>query len=779
MIQTKNSNKDILAKLMAQENITVIHKSVPTAYFDVKNRTLCCPILKEDMSPEMYDLFMGHEVSHGLNTPADGWHDAVCEKGSMFKGYLNVIEDVRIEKMIKSKYPGLRRSFYKGYSELATQDFFGTRGKDLQEYNLIDRINLYFKIGPFTQIEFSTEEQVYIERCNNLVTFEEVMELANELFEKQQKESKEKLESMTQEQLEELMKDLDISDDEPSESMSVELDESENDDNETDGQGSDANSEDEGDSSDEESETGEESQDSQEESDTSDEPSTEEEEEGGKSKEEKLEEELNKSKTDEESKENEQGLHKEENRYSEDPNYFELNDKIKYENFIVGYKTIEKDFENGDYYTDEIKSTVKSFQDDNKKIVGYMVKEFEMKKAASAYNRSWNAKSGELDMNKLAFYKLKEDIFNRVQVTPEGKNHGVVMALDWSGSMGGTVKSTMEQATLLSMFCRRLSIPFRLFAFSDNYDRTLNDRADRTSDKFEYLSDEWKKADKIDKQNFKDKQSVKTYGKIVNTTSEGSEWELGTLSLLEIYNDKQNPREFTKAMENWFQLASYLDGRRKWNSDGTTDYDTSWRCPSQLYLGGTPLDHTLMVMRDYLIDFKRNYNLDITSFITLTDGASHGVFGHNNPYLVDRKLNRVFQLQEKQGYIRGNTTHGLLRWIKATTGVNTIGFYLAGSTRDISYEARSFCGTPVDGYGEESNQKTKDFNKLSASFTDGCYDLAILINEKKIKIDVGLDEIVVDTGATKGQLKKALVKAGSNKMKQRVILNQFVGQMAV
>ena len=220
MIQTKNSNKDILAKLMAQENITVIHKSVPTAYFDVKNRTLCCPILKEDMSPELYDLFMGHEVSHGLNTPADGWHDAVCEKGSMFKGYLNVIEDVRIEKMIKAKYPGLRRSFYKGYSELAGQDFFGTQGKDLQEYNLIDRINLYFKIGPFTQIEFSTEEQVYIERCNNLVTFEEVMELANELFEKQQKESKEKLESMTQEQLEELMKDLDISDDEPSESMS-------------------------------------------------------------------------------------------------------------------------------------------------------------------------------------------------------------------------------------------------------------------------------------------------------------------------------------------------------------------------------------------------------------------------------------------------------------------------------------------------------------------------------------------------------------------------------
>ena len=147
MIQTKNSNKDLLAKLMATEDINVLHKNVPTAYFDVVNRTLVCPILKEDMSPELYDLFMGHEVGHALNTPAEGWHDAVSEKGMTFKGYLNVIEDCRIEKMVKSKYPGLRRSFYAGYKELAHDDFFGIKDQNLQTLNLIDRINLFFKIG--------------------------------------------------------------------------------------------------------------------------------------------------------------------------------------------------------------------------------------------------------------------------------------------------------------------------------------------------------------------------------------------------------------------------------------------------------------------------------------------------------------------------------------------------------------------------------------------------------------------------------------------------------
>ena len=50
-----NSNKDTLAKLMATENITVLHKRIPTAYFDIKTRSLVCPILKDDMSSELYD----------------------------------------------------------------------------------------------------------------------------------------------------------------------------------------------------------------------------------------------------------------------------------------------------------------------------------------------------------------------------------------------------------------------------------------------------------------------------------------------------------------------------------------------------------------------------------------------------------------------------------------------------------------------------------------------------------------------------------------------------
>jgi len=781
MIQLQKTNKDVLAKLMAMENITVIHKHVPTAYFDVKSRTLCCPILKEDMSSELQDLFMGHEVSHGLNTPAEGWHDAVSEKGMVFKGYLNVIEDVRIEKLIKSKYPGLRKSFYTGYGELADMDFFGTKGKNLQELNLIDRINLSYKIGSFAQIEFSKEEMVYIDRCNKLESFEEVMILADELFERQKNQTDEELESMTQEQLQDLLDSIkendDIQEGDSTESLSVKLEESEEE-NDTDGEGSSAKSDDtentddseesdDGESSDGESSDGEETNDI-----------TEDSLEGGKGIQQKLEDEMNKSNTDETFRSKEDTL-KAGTKEVYEPTYFELPSKLKYKNYVVPFTKIDEIISNQEGLDrDHIQKTVKQFQDDNKKIIGYMVKEFEMKKAASAYNRSWSSKSGEIDMSKIHQYLIKDDIFNRVQVTPEGKNHGVCMILDWSGSMSGSVRATVEQASLLSMFCRRLSIPFRLFAFSDTYDRSSGEWYDGESNGFEYGTKEFEEKNEELRKEHEASKNEKMYGTTIKVDEDKTQkWDLGTVSLLEVFNDKMSNKEFTRSMENWFQLASSIEGRyRDWNE--TSDYDTQWNAPYQLYLSGTPLDHSLLLMRDYINDFKLDYNLDICSFITLTDGASHRVFKGNKQTLVDRKHNRTFELEGKNGY--GRTTHGLLRWLKETTGARTIGFYLKdGGGRDIVWDAQSFCDTKISTYDQEAVDKTKEFKKLSCSFDDGCYDLAILINQKKLKLNYEEDTLQVKEGATKGQLKNALVKAGKNKMIQRVILNQFVGQMAV
>ena len=182
MTEKLRTQKDTLAKLMASEDITVVHKKIPTAYFDVKNRILACPIFKDDISPELYDLFMGHEVGHALNTPYEGLHSTLKENRTL-KGYLNVIEDVRIESDIKNRFQGLRKSFYSAYNELMEMDFFKLKGRDLQGLALIDKINLITKVGSRVNIKLTDEEQVFLDKAYGCKTWEDVVEVANELYE--------------------------------------------------------------------------------------------------------------------------------------------------------------------------------------------------------------------------------------------------------------------------------------------------------------------------------------------------------------------------------------------------------------------------------------------------------------------------------------------------------------------------------------------------------------------------------------------------------------------
>ena len=100
-----------------------------------------------------------------------------------------------------------------------------------------------------------------------------------------------------------------------------------------------------------------------------------------------------------------------------------------------------------------------------------MVKEFEMKKSADQYARAATAKTGTLDMGALHTYKFNDDLFKKVTTLPGATNHGMVMVLDWSGSMAENLIGTLSQLYNLVWFCRRTQIPFKVFAFSDSYGR--------------------------------------------------------------------------------------------------------------------------------------------------------------------------------------------------------------------------------------------------------------------------------------------------------------------
>src|ERR1700747_539313 len=192
-------SKSILARLMASENINVEHVAgISTASFNLSTRTLRCPVWV-DMEGDLYDLLMGHEVGHALETPAQGWHDALDETTNKnFKSFLNVVEDARIEKKMKRKFPGLRKSFYSGYSSLLARDFFGLRDTPevIDQLNVIDRINIHFKVGSLMGVKFSTEEQKYVDRIENIETWDEVVAISKELYEYSKENEKDKINNL-------------------------------------------------------------------------------------------------------------------------------------------------------------------------------------------------------------------------------------------------------------------------------------------------------------------------------------------------------------------------------------------------------------------------------------------------------------------------------------------------------------------------------------------------------------------------------------------------------
>ena len=181
--------KDRLAKLLATENITVRHSaSAKTASFDVKDRVLTLPVWKnlskdskvsDDKATDIYDLLVGHEVGHALYTPHKGWEQAIMVDG-VNKNILNIVEDPRIEKLVKRKYPGLRKAFLSGYGSLMELGFFGNLSS-WDKMTVLDRLNMHFKGGAAMQVPFDDAELWMVDGVAACETWDDVVEMTKKI----------------------------------------------------------------------------------------------------------------------------------------------------------------------------------------------------------------------------------------------------------------------------------------------------------------------------------------------------------------------------------------------------------------------------------------------------------------------------------------------------------------------------------------------------------------------------------------------------------------------
>ena len=182
--------KNVLAKILATENIMVRHDAkASTASFDLHKRVLTLPVWK-NMTSSLMDMLIGHEVGHALYTPGmtpQQFIDFTKEIGKnmdLAKLVWNIVEDARIERMIKEEYPGLRRDFFHGYKEIYEMDMFEIEGKNINDLPFIDRMNLHFKIGPVlhNDVIFTPEEMVFVKRCEVTRTHDDIKVLSKDIY---------------------------------------------------------------------------------------------------------------------------------------------------------------------------------------------------------------------------------------------------------------------------------------------------------------------------------------------------------------------------------------------------------------------------------------------------------------------------------------------------------------------------------------------------------------------------------------------------------------------
>lgn len=415
---------DILSKLLAKERIKVVRKTVETASFDITDRILTLPAWK-NISDSLELMLICHEVGHALYTTED-IVDEFCgllgvQKTKLKKSqftYLNVVEDVRIEQLIVIKYPGVKKHFQEGYVEFV-EDFNAFKGAEKMTLDslLIDRINVHCKVSNLFTVPFTDVELEILGRVQANESKLAVAALAKEIYDydkvrtnqKKKEEPKQEPEEGSEEHQQQVPGsgdgDVEEDDNEPEEGSDDE-----------DGEGEDEKPE-------------------EEELELEPEPET--------------------------------GLEEHDPNIPQKANVstaFMVKD-----DFLIPWQAFSRENAKHVTHVNSINGGMKylkEWRELNMPAVNYLVKEFNMRAAAASMKSIHEHQTGILNTRKLATHQLDKRIFLTKEIVEEGQSHGVIVAVDYSGSMEGMIGKVMRQALMVAEFCKKTQIPFSVFLYT-------------------------------------------------------------------------------------------------------------------------------------------------------------------------------------------------------------------------------------------------------------------------------------------------------------------------
>ena len=577
----------MLARLLATENISVQHQNIPTAFFDLKTRSLHLP-LWSNASGSLYDMLVGHEVAHALFTPVDGWRTAIDSVAAATgaskdtaKQYLNIVEDARIERMIQTKFRGLKADFISAYKTLMEREFFGDLS-DIGGMIFADRFNLHFKCGVHagTAVQFSTEEAVFVTRGETVSTWDDVVTLATDMIRFAQ-------EATAQEQGNQPQPQPQPSDEQGEDGESMKISGSDD--------GEDADGSEGGESTDT-SESGESQSDngsasgSDGESDGEDQQGKSEGGKGNGSGNAPSSEGSQKNPQQQQGKGGDDGIAPSTNRSLEEQLKSLAGSDDSAPSRVVRVTVPSTDSSAVVIPFTRIMADLSatgfaSFMKTPVKIADYtaatnmMATAFNRKKAADVFRRSTVAKSGSLDTLRMNQYKWTDDIFRKTTRIAEGKNHGIVILLDWSGSMSHIMQSTIGQLLILTDFCRKVGVPFEVYAFS-NTPYTDNAMPKHGTDEY-YAEMERRQAE---------------------AEAKRGEIAMCNMNLLNFLSSRMNAAQYET-------MKSSL-----WNWRNMSNFD------SRYAMNSTPTNAALVYASDIVAKFQAATRVQIMHTVVLTDG---------------------------------------------------------------------------------------------------------------------------------------------------------------
>lgn len=728
-------NQSSLAKLLATENITVTHnRRLSTAYFDVKNRVLGLPVWK-DQGKVVYDMLVGHEVSHALYTPHAEFEKFLEDEGRSHFDILNIVEDIRIERLIKLKYAGMPRIFNGAYKKLVEGDFFKVEGKNIDELNFLDRLNLHAKIGSHSDIPLSDEELAIYNKCLKAETFEDVIELYHEIKEFIAEEANNKIEEDSDESPSENQEgDEGIS--EEAEGEEPEGDDIEDDEgfgSTGDGQETDDDSDD-GEEAEGESAEGDEGDD---EASSEDIKSDDDEESTGESTYTNGAGDAADINEDEEYKSEtlkafDENIQEDENREGGRTAIGMMPLKSTIDKCVIPYKkvlaerpNIEELFTTGAPYENEQNTTHNDRYIKLKKLVNkrasVLAREFERRKASYQYSRAQESRNGTIDVNNLHKYKYDDQIFSTTMRLADAKSHGMIFFIDYSGSMAGVLKDVLEHTLNLIQFCKKVGIPFQVFSFT----------------------------------------SLHTEIKLEQNENE---FDMSNVIIAELFSSDMKKAEYEQA----FKTVAYqiLFSQYRISDQFTSKYET---------LGGTPLDHTLIAAHTLVNKFNKKHAVQKTNVVILSDGDSYSCVPHSCGFGVSKLAININRKQYTYG--RYGSTNQLTQILKKATGATLIGFFLPSGKPAIRNKVREMVGYNA---APQNMKKYKKEGFLHATDCKG-YDSYFLLPDN---IEIAEAEFHYDGGevtnsrTAQSQLAKSYAKHNVKNRQNRIILNKFAEMVA-